>query len=43
MLAAREVKERYETVLLPQRVRILEETTLHYNLMLKGAYDLLLA
>lgn len=43
MLAAREVKERYETVLLPQRVRILEETTLHYNMMLKGAYDLLLA
>ncbi len=26
MLAAREVKERYETVLLPQRVRILEQT-----------------
>lgn len=43
MLAAREVKERYETVLLPQRVRILEETTLHYNMMLKGVYDLLLA
>lgn len=43
MLAAREVKERYETVLLPQRVRILEETMLHYNMMLKGAYDLLLA
>lgn len=43
MLAAREVKERYETELLPQRVRILEETTLHYNMMLKGAYDLLLA
>jgi cobalt-zinc-cadmium efflux system outer membrane protein len=43
MLAAREVKERYETVLLPQRVKILEETTLHYNMMLKGAYDLLLA
>jgi len=43
MLAAREVKERYETVLLPQRVRILEETTLHSNMMLKGAYDLLLA
>lgn len=43
MLAARDVKERYETVLLPQRVRILEETTLHYNMMLKGAYDLLLA
>ncbi len=43
MLAAREVKERYETDLLPRRVRILEETTLHYNMMLKGAYDLLLA
>lgn len=43
MLAAREVKERYETALLPQRVRILEETTLHYNMMLKGVYDLLLA
>ncbi len=43
MLAAREVKERYETVVLPQRVRILEETTLHYNMMLKGVYDLLLA
>lgn len=43
MLAARQVKERYETVLLPQRVRILEETTLHYNMMLKGVYDLLLA
>lgn len=43
MLSAREVKERYETVLLPQRVKILEETTLHYNMMLKGAYDLLLA
>lgn len=43
MLAAREVKDRYEKVLLPQRIRILEETTLHYNMMLKGAYDLLLA
>lgn len=43
MLAAREVKQRYETALLPQRVRILEETTLHYNMMLKGVYDLLLA
>jgi cobalt-zinc-cadmium efflux system outer membrane protein len=43
MLAAREVKERYETLLLPQRVRILEETNLHYNMMLKGVYDLLQA
>lgn len=43
MLSAREIKERYEMLLLPQRVQILEETNLHYNMMLKGVYDLLQA
>lgn len=43
MLAARLVKERYETVLLPLRVQILGETSLHYNMMFKGVYDLLQA
>jgi len=33
----------YRSVLLPQRVQILDLTLRHYNMMLKGAYDLLLA
>jgi len=43
MLAARDLAQYYGRVLLPQRVRILDLTMRHYNLMLKGAYDLLLA
>jgi cobalt-zinc-cadmium efflux system outer membrane protein len=33
----------YRDVLLPQRVRILNLTLQHYNMMLKGVYDVLLA
>lgn len=43
MLAARDLTAYYGQVLLPQRVRILDLTMRHYNLMFKGAYDLLLA
>jgi cobalt-zinc-cadmium efflux system outer membrane protein len=43
MLAARDLAQYYGDVLLPQRVRILDLTLRHYNMMLKGAYDLLLA
>ena len=43
MLAERTRALHYGQVLLPQRARILELTMRHYNMMLKGAYDLLLA
>lgn len=43
MIASRDLAEYHRDVLLPQRVRILELTLRHYNMMLKGAYDLLLA
>jgi outer membrane protein, heavy metal efflux system len=43
MLAARDLSRYYGGVLLPQRVRILDLTLRYYNMMFKGAYDLLLA
>ena len=43
MVASRELAEFYRSVLLPQRSRALELTLLHYNMMLKGNYDLLFA
>jgi len=43
MIAARDLKDYYGSVLLPQRVRILDQTQRHYNMMFKGAYDLLIA
>jgi cobalt-zinc-cadmium efflux system outer membrane protein len=43
MLAARDLAAYYGSVLLPQRVRILELTLQYYNAMFKGAYDLLQA
>lgn len=43
MLAARDLATYCRLVLLPQRLRILDLTMRHYNLMFKGAYDLLLA
>jgi cobalt-zinc-cadmium efflux system outer membrane protein len=43
MLAARDLAQYYGEVLLPQRVRILDLSLRHYNMMLEGAYDLLLA
>lgn len=39
----RDMAAYYRSVLLPKRVRILDLTLRHYNMMLKGAYDLLLA
>jgi cobalt-zinc-cadmium efflux system outer membrane protein len=43
MLTARELALYYGEVLLPQRALILDLTMRHYNMMLKGVYDLLLA
>ncbi len=43
MIAARDLAEFHRDVLLPKRVQVLELTLRHYNMMLKGAYDLLLA
>ncbi len=43
MIASRDLAEYHRAVLLPQRVLILDLTLRHYNMMLKGAYDLLLA
>ena len=43
MVASRELAEFYRSVLLPQRSRALDLTLLHYNMMLKGNYDLLFA
>lgn len=43
LVATQTLAEFYRTTLLPQRVRILNLTQRHYNMMLKGTYDLLLA
>ena len=43
LIAARDVAEYYEKVLLPQRQRVLHETLLHYNAMQKSSYELLAA
>jgi outer membrane protein TolC len=43
LLGARSLVETYEGVLLPKRRAILEQTLLHYNMMLLGVYDLLRA
>lgn len=43
MLTARELALYYGQVLLPQRALILDLTMRHFNMMLKGVYDLLLA
>lgn len=43
LTGARDRAEAYERLLLPLRVRILDQTLRHYNMMLKGVYDVLLA
>lgn len=43
LASARERTRDYERIVLPLRARILEQTLQHYNSMLKGAYDVLLA
>jgi cobalt-zinc-cadmium efflux system outer membrane protein len=43
LIAAREVAEYHQRILLPQRQRILRETLLQYNAMQKSNYELLLA
>jgi len=43
MLASRDLASYYRETLLPQRVRILDLTLRYYNMMFKGAFDLLLA
>lgn len=43
LVASTEIAAYIRDVLLPKRVRILELTLLHYNAMLKGAFDVLLA
>ena len=43
LLSSRELARYYRETLLPQRVRILDLTQRHYNMMLKGTYDLLIA
>jgi cobalt-zinc-cadmium efflux system outer membrane protein len=43
MIAARQRAELYRTVLLPLRHRVTRETQLHYNAMLAGVFQLLLA
>lgn len=43
LLAARSLVETYQGVLLPKRRSVLEQTLLHYNMMLLGVYDLLVA
>ena len=43
MLAARDLATYYRETLLPQRVRILDLTLRYYNMMFRGAFDLLLA
>lgn len=42
-IAARDLAQYHARVLLPARVRILDQETRHYNMMLKGVYDILLA
>lgn len=43
VIASRDQALLYRNVLLPRRVQIVEQTLRHYNFMLKGAFDLLLA
>jgi cobalt-zinc-cadmium efflux system outer membrane protein len=43
MVDSHELADYYRAVLLPQQTRILDLTLLHYNMMLKGNYDLLFA
>jgi cobalt-zinc-cadmium efflux system outer membrane protein len=43
LLATRDLAQYYGRVLLPERVEILDQTLKAHNMMLKGAYDLLLA
>ncbi len=43
MLASRDLARYYRETLLPQRVRILDQTLRYYNLLFNGAFDLLLA
>ncbi len=43
MNAARDLASYYRSVLLPQRVEILDQTQRHYNMMFKGAYDVFMA
>ncbi len=42
-VAARDLARYYRDTVLPRRVRILDQTLRHYNAMLKGVYDVLLA
>jgi cobalt-zinc-cadmium efflux system outer membrane protein len=43
LIAARDLQQFYAKSLLPGRVRILDQESRHYNMMLKGVYDILLA
>ncbi len=43
LIAARDVAEYYQKILLPQRQRVLRETLLQYNAMQEGTYQLLAA
>ncbi|MBI4369577.1 MAG: TolC family protein [Elusimicrobia bacterium] len=43
LVSSRQIAERYEAVLIPLHETIVKETQLHYNFMLKGVYELLLA
>jgi len=43
LVASRDLTQYYGKILLPQRVQILDLTLRQYNMMLKGAYDLLAA
>lgn len=43
LIGARALVETHERTLLPKRREVLEQTLLHYNMMLLGVYDLLLA
>lgn len=43
LIGARALVEAHEGTLLPKRREVLEQTLLHYNMMLLGVYDLLLA
>ncbi len=42
-VASRDLARFYQDTVLPGRVRILDQTLRHYNAMLKGVYDLLMA
>ena len=43
LIGSRALVETHEGTLLPKRREVLEQTLLHYNMMLLGVYDLLLA